>query len=182
MKKFSIEFKWAALATLAALIWMFLEKYLGYHDEKIRFQIGFSLLFNIPLIGIYYLALKEKKKEFYNNIITWRQVFFTGIVLCIMISLFYPIIQYITFMQVSPNFINHLVNEVVAKGGMTLEDAQTNISFDVYLRQGVSSNLSTGVVVSAILAYFLQTKKNSLKEKTAVKPMKKKYQGKNKIK
>lgn len=85
-------------------------------------------------------------------------------------------------MQVSPNFINHLVNEVVAKGGMTLEDAQTNISFDVYLRQGVSSNLSTGVVVSAILAYFLQTKKNSLKEKTAVKPMKKKYQGKNKIK
>lgn len=182
MKKFSIEFKWAALATLVALIWMFLEKYLGYHDEKIRFQIGFSLLFNFPLIAIYYLAIKEKKKDFYNGITTWRQLFFTGIVLCIMISLFYPIIQYITFIQVSPNFINDLINEVVARGGMSLEDAQANISFDVYLRQGVSGNLSTGVVTSAILAYFLQTKQSIQDEKSSAKTMKKKYQGKNKVK
>lgn len=184
MKKFSIEFKWAALATLAALIWMFLEKYLGYHGEKIRFQIGFSLLFNIPLILIYYVALKEKKKDFYNNIITWRQLFFTGLVLCILISLFFPLIQYITYMQVSPNFINHLIHEIVAQNAMSLEEAKANISFDIYLRQGVSSNLSTGVVTSAILAYILQTKdKDSKQNEVKTAPvLKKKYQGKKKIK
>lgn len=182
MKKFSIEFKWAAIATLAALIWMFLEKYLGYHDEKITYQIGFSLLFSIPLIVIYYLALKEKKKEFYNNIVSWRQIFFTGLVLCIMISVFFPIVQYITYMQVSPNFVNHLIDEIVAHNRMSLEDAQANISFDIFLRQGVSSNLSTGVVVSAILAYFLQTKEGEITDTKTTKPIKTKHKGKKKVK
>lgn len=182
MKKFSIEFKWAAIATLAALIWMFLEKYLGYHDEKITYQIGFSLLFSIPLIAIYYLALKEKKKEFYNNIVSWRQIFFTGLVLCIMISFFFPIVQYITYMQVSPNFVNHLIDEIVAHNRMSLEDAQANISFDIFLRQGVSSNLSTGVVVSAILAYFLQTKEGEITDTKTTKPIKTKHKGKKKVK
>lgn len=180
MKKFSIEFKWAALATLAALIWMFLEKYLGYHDTKIGSHIGFSLLFNIPLIAIYFLALKEKKKDFYHNVVTWRQIFFTGLVLCIMISLFYPLVQYIIFVQISPDFMDNLVEQYRQHASVSLEEAQSRFSLDIYLRQGVSGNLSTGVVVSAILAYYLQSKKQELKQSPEPKPLKNKYKGQHK--
>ena len=47
MKKFSIEFKWAIITTIIFLAWMTLEKQLGFHSEKIKweplFNIGFSL-------------------------------------------------------------------------------------------------------------------------------------------
>lgn len=182
MKKFSIEFKWAAITTLAAIIWTFLEKYLDYHDEKIQYQIGFSLLFNIPLLTLYYLALREKKKDYYHQIVTWKQIFFSGLVLCIMITFFYPLVQYITYMQLSPHFIDQLIQEIVAHNRMTLEEAQANISFDIYLRQGVSNNLSIGVVTTAILAYYLRTKEVVAPNPKPNKPLKGKYQGKKNIK
>lgn len=166
MKRFSIEFKWAALATLAALIWMFFEKYLGYHSEYIRMQMLFNMLFNIILAFIYIASIKEKKRDFYKNNISWRQAFFSGLILCVLITIFYPIIQYITFQQVSPHFFDQLIQIIVESGEFTLEEAQKNFNFDSYLRQGASGNLSFGVVVSAIAAYYLKTKDSATPSNT----------------
>lgn len=182
MKNYSIEFKWAALATLAALIWMFFEKYLGYHAENIRYNVLFSLLFNIVLVIIYILALKEKKKDFYQNNITWKQAFFTGLILCVMITFFFPLIQYITYFQVSPNYFKLLLDQIVIHNNMTMEEAMKNFSFDIYLRQGASSNLSLGVVVSAIISYYIQTKPGTEVVQEKERTIKPKYQGKRKIK
>jgi hypothetical protein len=41
---------------------------------------------------------------------------------------------------------------------MTIEESQKNISFDMFLRNGISGNLSFGIVCSAIIAYFMQSK------------------------
>lgn len=161
MKNFSIEFKWAAIATLVALIWVFIEKMLGFHDEKIRYEMGFALLFNAILILIYWLEIKQKKNEFYNGIITLRQAFMTGIVTCILITVFYPLVQYTAFYQISPDFIDRLTQVIIEDERMTLEEAQKNISFDMFLRNGISGNLSFGIVCSAVIAYFIQSKSKS---------------------
>ena len=38
MKKFKIEFKWAVIMLIIFLAWMTLEKQLGFHDEKLKWQ------------------------------------------------------------------------------------------------------------------------------------------------
>ncbi|MDR0227534.1 MAG: DUF4199 domain-containing protein [Flavobacteriaceae bacterium] len=170
MKKFSIEFKWAALATLAALIWMIIEKSLGFHDEKIRYEIGFAMLFNLILIIFYWLNIREKKQVYYEGIITWQKAFISGLVLTVMISFFYPLIQYIGYNQLTPGFMQHLQEALITEGKMTLEDAQKNASFDLFMRNAVFNNLSFGVVYSAIIAYFMQTKGAALQANKINKP------------
>lgn len=184
MKKFSIEFKWAAIATLAALFWMILEKALGFHGEKIRYEMGFTMLFNLLIVIYYWLAIRQKKQEYYNNDMTWLKAFVSGLVLTVMISFFYPLVQYIAYNQLTPNFMELFQEALLKDGRMSLEDAQKNSNFDLFLRNAVFNNLSFGVVYSAIIAYFMQTKpgqvlsNNKLNKPEMVKVKKK--NGKNK--
>lgn len=172
MKKFSIEFKWAAIATLAALIWMFIVRAMGYHEvEKIRFEFGFQILFNLILILFYWLGIRQKKKEFYEGVITWQQAVFTGLVMCVLISFFYPLIQYITYYQVSPHFMEMLQEAYVTQTKMSAEEAAKNATFDFFMRESLKNNLSFGVVIVAIISYFIQTKdSDKLKMKATAKP------------
>ncbi|MHC5201616.1 DUF4199 domain-containing protein [Myroides sp. LJL119] len=172
MKKFSIEFKWAAIATLAALIWMFFIKSMGYHQvEKIRYVVGFDILFNIVLILLYYLAIRQKKKEYYNGTITWQKAFLSGLAMCIMVTFFYPLIQYITFKQVTPDFLDNLQLALQTQINMPSDEAIKNSSFDLFLRNAVTNNLSFGVVTVAVIAYFIQSKNTTnIKQQASNKP------------
>ena len=67
MKKFKIEFKWAVIMSIIFLAWMTLEKQLGFHDEKIKWQPLFNLLYIFPTFILYFLALNEKKKGYIKN-------------------------------------------------------------------------------------------------------------------
>lgn len=163
MRNFSIEFKWASLATLAALVWMFIVKSLGFHElEKIRYEVGLQLVFNLGLVIFYWLGIRQKKKDFYNGVISWQRAFLSGLIICIMITFFFPLIQYITFNQVTPNFMEILQEAMVTQTKMSLEDAQNYATFDIFLRNGVTNNLSFGVVIIAIISYFIQTKNGAI--------------------
>ncbi len=160
MRKFSIEFKWAAIATLAALIWMFIGKAAGLQTDlqKVRFEVLHEMLFSFLLFIFYWLGIYQKKKEYYHNIITWQQAFFTGLVMCILISMFFPIVQFITYNQISPDFMENLKQALVLDGRMNEEEAAKNASFDLFIRNGVMNNLSFGVIFTTIIAYFIKTK------------------------
>ena len=67
MKKFAIEIKWAFISIIIFLAWMTLEKQLGFHDEKIKWQMFFTMLIIFPNFILYYLALRDKKKNYYNG-------------------------------------------------------------------------------------------------------------------
>ena len=170
MKKFSIEFKWAALATLAALIWMFIGKSMGFHAEKVRYEVLLEMLFSFLLFIFYWLGIRQKKREYYNGIIQWQQAFMTGLVMCVMITLFFPIIQFITFNQVSPHFMETLELALINDAKMSVEEAQQNASFDLFLRNGVMNNLSFGIIFTTIISYFLKTKNYDQVKAASQKP------------
>ncbi|MDY0089018.1 MAG: hypothetical protein RBR78_01495 [Flavobacteriaceae bacterium] len=67
MKNLKIEIKWAVIFSLMMLLWMLLEKLTGLHSTHIDKHAYISNLFAIPAILIYVLALKDKKKNFYNG-------------------------------------------------------------------------------------------------------------------
>ena len=75
MKKFAIEIKWGVIFTIISLIWVFLEKSLGWHDEHIAQHAIYTNLFAIVAIVVYVLALIDKRKNFYQGKMNWSQGF-----------------------------------------------------------------------------------------------------------
>lgn len=164
MKKFKIEFKWSIIISFIYLAWMTLEKQLGFHDDKLKWQILFNLLIVFPNFVLYYLALIDKKKNYYNGIMNWRQGFISGVVISFIIALLSPIIQFINHEFITPLFFEKMISLSVESKRMTLEQAQNYFNLTAYIWQSISGGLSFGVVIGAIIAYFLKPKelKNTL--------------------
>lgn len=164
MKKFKIEFKWSIIISFIYLAWMTLEKQLGFHDDKLKWQILFNLLIVFPNFVLYYLALIDKKKNYYNGIMNWRQGFISGVVISFIIALLSPIVQFITHEFITPLFFEKMISLSVESKRMTLEQAQNYFNLTAYIWQSISGGLSFGVVIGAIIAYFLKPKelKNTL--------------------
>ncbi|WCM42093.1 hypothetical protein MG290_14360 [Flavobacterium sp. CBA20B-1] len=71
MKNIRIEVKWALLFAIMSLVWMWLEKLSGLHSTYIDYHMYITNLFAIPAIWFMVMALKDKKKNFYNGIMTY---------------------------------------------------------------------------------------------------------------
>jgi hypothetical protein len=158
MKKFTIEFKWAVIMVIVFLAWMTLEKQLGFHDEKIKWQLFFTMLFIFPNFLLYYLALSDKKKNYYNGIMNWKQGFISGVVLSFIVVIFSPITQFITHEFITPNYFDKLIALSVESKRLTLEEAKAYFNLTAYIWQNISSGLSFGVVIAALIAYLFKPK------------------------
>lgn len=158
MKKFAIEIKWGIIISITQLLWALFEKQLGYHDEKIKWQLLFSMLLILPLFVLYFLALSNKKKSYYNHQMTWIQGVITSIIIAVVVALLSPFSQFITYELVSPMYFENMVNYMVSTGKFTTEAAQNNFNLSSAIWQNISSGLSTGLVIGALVAYFIRTK------------------------
>lgn len=157
MKKFAIEFKWAMRYFFAFFAWVYIEKMSGYYDEKINDYLMYSMLFNFIAIFIYILALNDKKKNYFNNNMDWKQGTVTGIFMTIMIAVLMPLCQIVIHEAIAPEFFPNMIANSVAKGSK-IEVATSIFNLKSFILQNIFSALSFGVVISAIVAYFLQTK------------------------
>ncbi|WP_339837577.1 DUF4199 domain-containing protein [uncultured Flavobacterium sp.] len=160
MEKFKIEVKWAVIFSVSLLIWMYFEKTMGWHDEKVKFQPIYTMLFGVITIIIFVLALVEKKKNYYHNKIDWKQGFLSGAILSLLIALLTPVVLFITFEYISPDYFTNIINYKTENSKMTLEDAQKYFSLSNYMYTNTFSTLSNGIVVSAIISYFIKSKAN----------------------
>src|SRR3546814_14263979 len=75
MKNIKIEIKWAIIFLIVTFVWMFMEKLIGLHDQYIKQHEIITNLFAIPAIAIYAFALLNKRKKFYNGVMTYKQGF-----------------------------------------------------------------------------------------------------------
>ena len=159
MKKFAIEFKWAVIFIITSLAWTIFEKQMGWHDEKIEMQQIYTMLFGIVAIILYVLALLDKKKNFFNGIMDWKQGFLSGSILSLFVALMIPLTQYITFTVISPEYFDKLIALTVANKKMTLEAAQNYFNINNYIYSSTFSALSSGIVTAAIVSLFTKSKK-----------------------
>ena len=90
MKKYQIEIKWAIIFTIVALLWMVIEKVLGWHDERIDKHAVYTSFFAIPSILIFLLALHDKKKHSFNGKMSYKQGLITGILISAFIAILTP--------------------------------------------------------------------------------------------
>lgn len=159
MNKFTIEIKWGIIFVLASLLWMVFEKAMGWHDEHIDKQAIYTNIFGIIAVLIYFLALKDKRANFYNGEMTWRQGFVAGIVITLVVTLFAPLTQYITSTYISPDYFNNIIAYTVENTSMKQEQAEAYFNLKSYIIQATFGALVMGVVTAAAVAWFLKTKK-----------------------
>ena len=160
MNKFSIEIKWGIIFTIAALLWMYIEKALGWHDELISKHAIYTNIFAVVAIVVYVLALRDKKLNFYNGQITWTQGFISGVIVSVVVAILAPLAQYVTHEFITPNYFENVITYSVENDMMNQEGAEAYFSLTSYMMQAAFGALAMGVVTSAIVALFVKSKKS----------------------
>lgn len=156
MKKYQIELKWAIIFMLSALLWMVLEKSMGWHDVLIEKHMTFTNFFSIIAISVYAFALVDKRKNYYYGKITWKQAFISGVIVTLFIIPLNPIAQYITHSFITPDYFSNIISHSVSTEIMTLTDAENQFSIQNYMLQGLIGGTLMGFATSAIVAFFVK--------------------------
>lgn len=158
MKNYAIEIRWAIQFSLVSMVWMIFEKTMGWHDQLIHKQPLYTNLFAIVAVGIYGIALVDKKKNYYKGQMDWKQGFLTGMVLSSIIALLSPFVQYVTYSLITPNFFQNITEYVVSHRIQTAEQAASYFTIRSFIIQGIFNAFSFGVLTSALVAFVIKTK------------------------
>ena len=161
MNRFAIEIKWGIIYSCAVLAWMSFEKAIGLHDEKIDRHANFTLLFAIPSIAIFVLAILDKKRNYYSGYVKWKDGFKSGMMVTMIVVILSPVIQYIIHTLITPDFFRNVIEYSVNHGGMKREEAEGYFNLKNYMIQSVISALVMGTIISALVSVFLRKEKSN---------------------
>ncbi|MBP6557954.1 MAG: DUF4199 domain-containing protein [Flavobacterium sp.] len=163
MKNYSIEIKWTLRFILLVLAWAIGEKFIGLHDQHIDQYIIYTNLFALPAFLFFYLALREKKKYFFNHQMTWTQGFISGVILSFFIALLMPFAQLVIYKSITPHFfetaIEYKTTSPLLKYHMTLDAAKHYFNLRSFIIESIYTVLSMGTTAGAIVALIIRTKK-----------------------
>lgn len=160
MGKIKLEIYWGFYLAFTFILWSQLEKWLGFHSEKLFLQPIFSILISIPFSVLYYLALHLKKEKDYKKVITFQQSFLSSLLITGVFALFLPAALYFSLKYISPDLIDNFVSATIKTGKTTLEEAQSYYSFKSLLLMNYSSLLPIGIIIG-----YIVSKKNATKKK-----------------
>lgn len=158
MKNLKIEIKWAIIFTLSTLVWMLIEKSLGWHDEKIAHHAIYTNIFAVVAISVYVFALVDKKQNFYQGQMSYKQGFIAGVIMTFFIVLLSPLSQYITVVWITPDYFPNVINYTVESGEMSQIDAEAYFNLESYMLQATVGAAVMGLITSAVVAFFLKSK------------------------
>ncbi len=158
MKSIRIEIKWAVIFVVASLLWMFLERLLGLHGEHIDKHSTYSMLFALPAVTIFVLALLDKRKNYYHGIMSYRQGFFCGLIITLIVAILSPLTQYITSEYISPDYFANIIEYSVETGALERSVAEEHFNYRSYVLQAMIGAVFMGVITSAVVAFFTRKK------------------------
>lgn len=159
MKNLRIEIKWAIIFAIMTLLWMVLEKVCGLHGKYIDYHLYLTNLFAIPAIWIMVLAIKDKKWNFYNGNISYKQGLVFGVILSAFIALLSPLTQWITSYVITPEYFPNVIKRSVELGYYkSTTEAEAQFNYKNYAIQSTIFAFAFGVITTAIAMIFLRTK------------------------
>jgi len=159
MKNRTIEIKWAIMFSVVGLLWMCLEKFSGLHGQYIDYHLYLTNLFAIPAIWMMVLALKDKKNNYFNRSMGYKQGLISGIILSVFIAVLSPLSQWITTFVITPEYFPNVIKRSVELGYYeTTAQAEANFNYKNYAIQGAIGALIMGIVTTAIAMIFIRSK------------------------
>ncbi len=158
MKKVAIEIKWGIVFFAVNLVWVVLEKAVGLHDTYVDKQLIYTNLFAIPAVLVYVLALIDKRKNAYNNKMSWLQGFISGLIISLVVAVLSPVTQILAQHYLSPEYFENIIAYNVKAGHMSRIEAEGYFNLNSYIYMSMRSALVMGAVTSAIVALFVRKK------------------------
>ena len=152
-----IEVKWALIFTVFSIFWVLGEKFLGLHDNLINKHVYLTQLFVIPVIGIYFFALLDKRKRDFGNNMSYKQGLITGIYITAYVTMVSPFIQYITLEVISPDYLRHAISYNVSTGLLSQHEAEQYFNLKNYIIQSMTGVAVVGNTISIVAALFVKT-------------------------
>ena len=157
MQKYAHEIKWGVLFTVAFLLWLYLEKLMGWHGPKIELHPTMTNIFAVVAIGIFVFGLLEKRRKLGGTMI-WKQGFISGLLISVVVAVLAPLSQWLAHTVISPDYFPNIIAHSVENGLMSRADAERTFSLGSYMVQGVVGGLVMGVITSAVVAFFVRKK------------------------
>lgn len=157
MEKFKIEFKWASMFTGINLIWVYIEKYLGLHDEHIDYHSIVGLVILVPFTISIFMSLRQKREEYYEGNITWQKAFLSGSLLSLLVAGLSAGPVYVMTQYISPDFFEIAKAKSINRGA-TQDMADQFFNLNAYISQAIMFYLAFGIMISAVVGLFLKQK------------------------
>jgi hypothetical protein len=158
MNKFAIEFKWAIRYTIAYLLCVIIEKYSGLYTTHISSYFTYSMLFYVVAFFIFYLAIHDKKKNYFNTIMSWKQGCATGVIMSGIIAVLLIPCLVIAYKGIAPEFFPNMIQHKISSGKVSLQNAENYFNLKNYCYQGIGFTLSLGILFSATASQLLKSK------------------------
>jgi len=158
MNKYKIEIKWAFIFMVMMLIWMYIEKLVGLHNQHIDKHYIYTNFVAVFAIIVYVFALLDKRKNFYQGKMTYKQGFISGLIISLIVTFFSPLTQYVTSEFISTEYFSNMINYAVSEGKMTLVEAENYFNLKSYLIQVIIATPIMGIITTAIVAIFTKMK------------------------
>ena len=140
------------------ILWMLGEKFLGLHDEYIADHSFYTSFFAIVAIGIYLLALYDKRKNYHNGFMSWQEGFKSGAILTAGIVILSPFVQLLISQVITPDYFRNITEYSIEAGEMNREEAELYFSLKNYIMQSMVWAAITGLITAAIAALILRRK------------------------
>ena len=157
MRKYFTEIKWGVIFAIVFLLWMLLEKSLGWHGEKIDRHPTFTNLFGIVSIALYVFALLDKRKRDFGGKMSYRQAFVSGVIISLVVALLSPLTQWVTHTLISPDYFENAIAYGLETGYYdTAVEAREFFNLRAYILQSSVGAFVMGVITSAIVAIFVK--------------------------
>jgi len=157
LDRFKIEFRWASIFTAINLVWVYVEKYLGFHDELSYLHPVLSFLLIIPIGICIFFSLKQKRETYYSGHITWQKAFMSGAFLSLLIAALSIGTVYVMTLYVSPDFFDNAIKISVEKGANEAFVEQ-RFNLNAYIKDTMMFYLAAGVMISALMALLIKSK------------------------
>lgn len=159
MSKYRSEVLWGVLFIVVMLIWMFFEKQMGWHDVNIDKHASYTNFFAIIAVLVYVVALLDIRKKKYGGSMSWKEGFFSGLIITIVAALLSPLAQYISLEVISPEYFRNAIDYAVKNKLQTAEEAEAYFNLQSYVLMAFPFAIITGIITSAVVAIFVRNKK-----------------------
>ena len=159
MRKFKYEIKWAFIFIWALLLWMLGEKIAGLHDQRIDQHAFYSSFFAVVAVGLYILAMADKRKNYYRGFMTWQEGFVFGLWMTGVIVLLTPLAQLIINSLITPDYFTNMREYSVETGQLSAEDAVSTFNLKRYIFECMVFAGIMGVITAAIAALIMRKRR-----------------------
>ncbi len=152
------ELKYGLIFSGTSLLWITLEFIVGLHTKYQDLHPILTNLFFIPAGWILWLAMKERKSQSGGKI-TFSAAFLCGLFISIIVAILSPVVALIFHKLINPHFFPDFIEYAVRNGETTEQEAEKYFNLKNYIIQGVFGFFIIGIIMSAVLAFFVVREK-----------------------